>query len=116
MCKFDARGHEILDQEPIAAPVNIHRAATIADLKSRYQLARTNLEYIRQMYGAPPDSVTDDEPDDFVSNDDEYILDPPERSAMEYEARLAEAAEAQKAQEEAQNSQASPPPVSDPSE
>lgn len=113
MPKFDSKGREILDQTPIAAPVNIHRAATISDLKARYQLARTNLEYLRQMYGPPPIDVTDDDPDDFDSDDDEYVLDPAERSALEYEKRLAEAAAAEQARIEAEQA-LEDPPASDP--
>lgn len=114
MSKFDSKGREILDQTPIAAPVNIHRAATISDLKARYQLARTNLEYLRQMYGAPSTGFTDDDPDDYDSDDDEYILDPAERSAIEYEKRLAEAVAAEQARVEAEQA-LDKPSASDPS-
>lgn len=63
MATIDQNGFEILDQRPVAAPVNIYaRRSTLADLQQMYRLAA--------QHAAETGAETPEEADDFNVGDD----------------------------------------------
>lgn len=62
MALINSTGHEILDETPIAIPVQIHRRSTIADVKNQWKLA--------QMLAEQEGAESPEEAEDFDISDD----------------------------------------------